>query len=499
MLSVKAVLRKDFLQLWPVVALTAALLFVRNVSFPFLGPPTANLRTLIEVANGLACWTLLVAVIQQDALTGVRHDWFTRPIARGSLFAAKAIFIIVAITVPADLSLIAGSLLSGHSLSEALLEGAQFSLNWIAPLTILAAVAALSNTLLQAAAITLIAMAGAAILLPVSGAIGIGDNDVYGPGVGWIAESIYLLMLFVASAAVLWLQYARRSFRRAATLAAVAAVIAACGPGYITWGQVFAVQKLFSTADQEQKFQTTLAPGCFRPDELHIWGPNDLRRAGPDPIRFFTTIEDTVPAGGSLIVGPARLDYIDENGKTLARLSAPRASPPPRDPRRGTAGSRFDSHYWLLPRATYERLRTQKVHAHLTYSLSLLEPVTSADVLADDSRRYIEGLGFCGAKVGAPGADTRGRAIHADCLKYGPQPALLSAVVKGDPASEGFETSADFRPSLLELLSVRRSPLYVWSKQSGTPTVTLTAFEARAHVDRTFTVPGILGGEQCVP
>src|SRR5262245_18945246 len=99
----------------------------------------SHLRVAIEVANALASCTLLVAVIQQDALTGVRHDWFTRPISRGSLFAAKAIFIVVALTVPADLSLIVGWLVTGHSFAVSLSYGLQFSLNWVGPLLILAA------------------------------------------------------------------------------------------------------------------------------------------------------------------------------------------------------------------------------------------------------------------------------------------------------------------------------------------------------------------------
>jgi hypothetical protein len=492
--AVKAVLRKDFLQLWPIVVLCVLILFVRNVSFPFLGPSAVSIRTLIEIANGLACCTLLVAVIQQDALTGVRHDWFTRPISRGSLFVAKAIFIVVAITVPADLSLIAGSLLSDHPLSEALIEGAQFSLNWIAPLMMLAAVAALSNTLLQAAAMTLAAMTAAAILLPVSGSIGAANNGVYRPDVGWIAESFYLLLLMAASVAVLWLQYAERSFRRAAVVAVLATVIAACGPAYIRWGQVFAVQKLFSSTGQEHRIQTTLDPGCFKKialDGLHIWGPDQLRRVGPNPIGFSTTLRTQAPVDWLVDVGAVKLDYIDNRGRTLATLWGVASYPPL---------GKSESHYWLLPRAAYDGLRARGAHARLTYSLSGLEPARTADIEADGSRHYINEMGFCGADVGRQELGGRGWAITADCLKFGPRPAILYARVKSDPGSDGFSTKADFRPSFLELLSVQRTSLPMWSKQpQGTPTVTLGTFRARAHFDRTFTVPGILGDEQCGP
>lgn len=493
-LAVKAVLRRDFLQLWPVVALCALILFIRNVSFPFLGPAAVSTRTLIEIANGLACCTLLVAVIQQDALTGVRHDWFTRPISRGSLFAAKAIFIVVAITVPADLSLIAGSLLSGHSLSEAFTEGAQFSLNWIAPLTMLAAIASLGNTLLKAAAMTLAAMAVAALILPISGSIGAGDNGVYGPDVGWIAESFYLLMLMAASAAVLWLQYARRDFRRAATVAVLATVLAASGPAYVRWGQVFAVQKLLSSTSHEQRIRTTLDPACFQPiivDGLHFWGPDQLRRAGPNPIGFFTKLESEAPADWLVNVNAVKLDYFDNRGHELLTLHGASSDP---------VHGNIKGHYWLLPRAAYDSLRARGAHARLTYSVSALEPGRTIDIEADGSRRYLDGFGFCGASVGEQDASGRGWPITADCLKFGPRPAMLYSRIKNDPGSEGFSTKADFRPPLLELLSVQRTSLPMWSKQpSSAPTVTLGTFRARAYFDRTYDVPGILGGEQCTP
>lgn len=489
---VKAVMRKDFLQLWPVVALCAVILFIRNISFPFLAPAANGLRVMIEIANGLACCTLLVAVIQQDALTGVRHDWFTRPVSRGSLLAAKAIFIVLAITVPADLSLLVGSLVSGHSFIEALSEGAEFSLNWIAPLLMLAAVATLSNTLLKAAAMTLAAMAAAAILIPLSGAIGVGDNRVYGPDVGWIAESFYLLILMTASAIVLWLQYAQRNFQRAAVIAVIAMLVALCGPAYISWSQVFAVQKLFSSPKQEQRVETALASGCFprlAAHQLRFWGPDRLRRAGPDPIGFSTTLEHAMPAGWLLNVDAVKLDYVDNTGRTLTTLQGVTTYPPE---------SKFRTYYWLLPRATYNSLRARNVQTRLTYSLSALEPSNPADIEADGSRRYIEGIGFCGARVAEEEVGGRGWAIKADCLKRGPQRAMLSAVVKGNPMSSGFATSGDYRPSFLELLAVRRTSLPLWSKQpSPNPTVTLTSYEPRVHVDRTFTVPGILGGEQC--
>jgi hypothetical protein len=482
----KAVLRKDFLQLWPVVALAGALLFLRNIVFPLLTLPMPALRTTLEIANGLACCTLLVAVIQQDALTGVRHDWFTRPIPRGSLFAAKLIFIVVAITVPADLSVIVGSLLSGHSWSEALIEGSQFSLNWIGPLLILSALTTLTNTLLKAAATILIVLTSAALLVPVTMIFGPDNDVIFGSGVGWITELFYFVLLLAASGGVLWIQYARRDQRRAILIVMIGTALAVGAPLFLTQRQVFGVQKMFSSAADEQKIGTTLVPGCF--------SSLSAERAGPNAVGFTSTLDEKVPPGSLLLVDAARLRYVDRDGRTLTKLKPAFTRGPVL-----ASGSRPDSHHWLLPRAAYEQLAAQKAHAQLSYSFSLLEPTVSADLEANGSRRYIDGLGYCGAKVNGdyPGG---GRAIRVDCLKRGAQPAQVSVTVKGEPGNRHSDTEVDFRPSWLELLTVRRWQVGIASEQPSTvPTVTLTAFEARAHVDRTFTVPGLLGGEQCVP
>jgi hypothetical protein len=480
-LVMKAVLRKDFLQLWPIVALTAALLLLRNIVFTLLTIPMPTLRMSLEIATALAGSTLLVAVIQQDALTGVRHDWLTRPVPRGSLFAAKLLFIVVAITVPADIGLIVGSVLSGHSWSEALVDGSQFSLNWIGPLLILAALATLTNTLLKAAATILAVMAFAALVTPVTMTFGPDNDVIFGSGVLWITESIYLLLLLAASGGVLWIQYTQRNLRRSIAVVAIATVLAVCGPLLLTQRQVFGLQKWFSSAADEQKIGTTLAPGCFP-------------TTAADPVTFTTTLDAKAPSGSLLLVGAARLRYVDDEGHVLTTMKPAVAASPVR-----AIGSKSELYHWVLPRATYEQMVTRRAHSQLTYAVSLLEPTVRADIVADGSRRYIEGLGFCGATLRGTDPD-RGRTIWVDCLKQGAQPAQISVTMKGEAASGHADTMPDFRPSWLELLTVRRWQLRISSEQPSTvPTVTVTAFEARAHVDRTFTVPGVLGGEQCVP
>jgi hypothetical protein len=41
--------------------------------------------------------TLIAALVHQDGLVGVRQDWLERPIRRRDLFAAKVLFVVLAV------------------------------------------------------------------------------------------------------------------------------------------------------------------------------------------------------------------------------------------------------------------------------------------------------------------------------------------------------------------------------------------------------------------
>src|SRR4029453_3618761 len=91
---VRHILKKDWQLLWPLVAALTALqillAFARYRAGHFLnGLPTVP-AAFLEL---LAAATLIVLVVHEDPVPGVRQDWLVRPIPRRDLFFAKLLFV----------------------------------------------------------------------------------------------------------------------------------------------------------------------------------------------------------------------------------------------------------------------------------------------------------------------------------------------------------------------------------------------------------------------
>ncbi|MSP20925.1 MAG: hypothetical protein EXQ93_05280 [Alphaproteobacteria bacterium] len=111
-----AVLRKDFIALWPLALFAATMIGLRLY---FTHSSAELIAIFMELLGYLSCIFLVIAIVQQDATASLRHDWRTRPIARHELLLAKTAFLILAIFVPLVAGEIAFGLSSGQPLGEA--------------------------------------------------------------------------------------------------------------------------------------------------------------------------------------------------------------------------------------------------------------------------------------------------------------------------------------------------------------------------------------------
>ena len=512
--AIAAILRKDFLQLWPLVAITVALLFLQNLlSVTTSSEPT--MKALLLAAGWIACCALLIATIQQDALVSEQHDWLTRPIPRISLFAAKTIFILATIAVPANLSSLLAALIHGRTASEAILLGTQFSVIFVAPLLALAAIATMTRSLLQAAGMLLGIAVVVFSLEPIVAKMSVGE-EVFAGGSAWIPLWTYLLILFLASAVVLWLQYARRSLPASRVTVAAAVLLALVMPALLSWRAVFAVQKTFSAKAEGHALDAKLAPGCLptirvdpvkpsgvRPAPIDpgqvshlapiVWPAEQREAAGANAVGFSTTLESKVPPGWRASVGYVTATYLSADDKVLEKVWSSGMAPA----RTSTAdGVTSDSHFWLLSRARYNSLVAQGAHLRLQYSVSLLEPVVSTTLVADGAPHFAEGLGYCRAIPN----DSKGM-VEIGCLKRGTQHAYLTAHLADEPAYAAKPSNfPDYTPAILRLLTVNeRHTQLPLPRTPDIAKVAITAFEPRSHEDVQFTLPGMLGDASCKP
>src|SRR5882724_3582583 len=99
------ILRKDWILLWPMVALVTAIQVALEWAAyraGFFGADAAAVELLrpLTLAWYAGIAALTIAVVQQDPVPGVDQDWLVRPIPRRDLLLAKILFVLLAISLP---------------------------------------------------------------------------------------------------------------------------------------------------------------------------------------------------------------------------------------------------------------------------------------------------------------------------------------------------------------------------------------------------------------
>jgi hypothetical protein len=267
---------------------------------------------------------------------------------------------------------------------------------------------------------------------------------------------------------------------------------------------MFGVLKLLSAGTEAGATAgLVLAPGCFprvatetgsgavSPEAQRLWDGDQRAKAGPGAIAFSTTVVPTgVPRGWKTMIGFAQASYADANGGVSQHLHA--ASGVFSRPETVDA-SMSATHFWLAPGDAYQAAGQRSARLRLNYFVSLLEPVASAEIDVDGERRYLPGLGYCST------VDDRSNAVvSVDCFVRGRRPALVTAQWSEGTEARETMTRPDYTPAALEILSGAPYRLTLSRPRGSTAArITLTAYEARAHVERYVDAPGLLGGPSC--
>ncbi|HET8698310.1 MAG TPA: alpha/beta hydrolase, partial [Gammaproteobacteria bacterium] len=511
--AIGAVLRKDLVSLWPMVAITAFLIVVGVVlANAHLGVP--EIGTYVGSMTMLAAALLTTAVIQQDTAVSVTHDWLTRPIARTNLVAAKAAFIAIALLAPVVAARLAVYSLQGYSPLQALLAAVNvdsYALELGLPVVI--AAAAITSTLFQAAAVLVGGVFTMTFLLPTlaiglhrASALGPGDSIdetvLLGAGSGWMVLRPLSVLAVATVAAVLWLQYGRRKTGLARTVFAAATLPPLLMGGLIGWSEVLALQSAVAPEPPPADFTLSSDGACFAAESLSPSPDNGapvrssfarlvpedlLERAGPAPVVFSSTVAaEGVPKGWRLMIRHVTARYFDASGNLLggAFPAGPSAAG-----QSSFGGGAASASYWLLPRGSAERLAAEpSTRLALDYALTLLAP-NEVELPVGGGRRTLPYVGYCSAEL-----EPSTTAVKIDCIKRGTQPALITAGFAGalEKVDLGFPSYA---PAWLAPLTGQRYELTL-RVPGGVDRgkVVLTAYEARAHFDRRVETPGVLGG-----
>ena len=101
------IFKKDSRHLWKeilvVTTMIAAFAYLGARSRPVLTAyalPIDRLDAIYRLLLPLAWWYLIAAVVHGEPISGDRQFWLTRPYRRGSLLAAKVLFVLVFLNLP---------------------------------------------------------------------------------------------------------------------------------------------------------------------------------------------------------------------------------------------------------------------------------------------------------------------------------------------------------------------------------------------------------------
>ena len=207
MRSILAIFRKDLRCLWPVVALYWALLVVAAIADPFGGHGMGG-GSQFSVFALLVCICLTVEAIHQEPLPGDRQYWRTRPLTGRQLLAAKALFVVSCVVIPALIYQIAVLIRLGIAPGDYPLVLAERQLHLAASVLLpVAAVAAVTRNLRQFVGgwlLVLAALIGVALLPP-------SHRAVTWIAPAWLAANYLDPILVVVGMCLVFLQYRPRA------------------------------------------------------------------------------------------------------------------------------------------------------------------------------------------------------------------------------------------------------------------------------------------------
>src|ERR1700733_3190848 len=261
------IFKKDWRLMWRYAAGLAALQFglmaallrigrfhappLRGLIIPFTGIAALDasrelyaMTNIFPVLSYLASSFLLVAIVQQDAIPGVRQDWLVRPIRRRDLFLAKLLGVLVMVVAPIFAADLSGALLNGFPLGQSMDAALGRSVwLWFSLFLAVFALASLTRNLMEAI-VAGTALAGVFFVSQIWRSYTPQIFFVHGR-VDWIDRLISLAIILLGAAALLAFQYSYRTTFTSRLLTVTILLVFLLVPS-VPWQTAFALQERLS-------------------------------------------------------------------------------------------------------------------------------------------------------------------------------------------------------------------------------------------------------------
>jgi hypothetical protein len=420
------IFRKDWAQLWPLVAIVAATQFA-NAAFWFELGPFQEPRGLVVAAQivsylvllGLA--VLITATVQQDALIGVSQDWLVRPVRRGTLLCAKLLFVLITIHGPMLLADIAHGAAAGlparDTIAAALIRSMYTAVIFDLPIF---AIASLTKTMVQAAATMLAIWFVVAIGIAVGLLLRGGTPPPFAAsGMQWMTPTFWSALALCAATMIIRLQYHDRATSRARAIV-WGAVLLAPLLSFSTWAAAFSVQRLLSPDPAiAQPIAITFEPSLGRaPTEPALTSAGAVLL----PLRVASVAPETM-----VMSDRAFIRLIGRDGTTLysGRTTVNIGYGDDFPVRTGVTGVLRLYQRITFPERIYKTVRTQAVRAEIDYSLTLFRLAAADTIAALKGDARSPAFGWCKTAVDADSDD-----IELGCTKTGRAPTCVTIALE---------------------------------------------------------------------
>ncbi len=447
------IFKKDWKLMWPYAAGLAALQFgfmatlarigrfhapplMGRISFTGIAALDASrelytMTNIFPILSYLASSFLIVAIVQQDVIPGVRQDWLVRPIRRLDLFLAKLAGVLLMALLPIFAADLSGALLNGFPLGQSLDAALGRSVwLWFSLFLAVFALASLTRNLMEAI-VAGTALAGVSFVLQIWRSYSLTPAMFFVHGrVDWIDRLIGLAIVLVGTAALLALQY---SFRKTFTsrLLTVGVILIFLLVPAVPWQTAFALEERLS---QNPASGNTVRVSFVSDHETPRDEPVGPRLYDRGDASVMLPIRVTGIPDGAVLYGEAstvRIITQDGHEQMNQERSPPRGYqmgiPLLRTDEIGKGGKPF-TYALRVPRGLYSRIADQPVRLEIDHYLTLLKLADTQTLPATGGDQRTRGLGWCGTKITGAGGE-----ILVGCIQTGPMPSCGSAVLEHIP------------------------------------------------------------------
>ena len=441
---------------------------------------------------------MIIAIVQQDAIPGVRQDWLVRPIRRRDLLLAKMVGVLVMVQAPIFIADLAEALASGFSLrqsaSAALSRSILLLLTFSLPLL---AFASLTKNYMEAIAGGVVMSLGVSLLITL---VTPPLDNISGPGVAWADFAVRSGILLVGATVLLGIQYFGRKTILSRWLMAGVVVLYMLVP-QVPWQIAFALEQRLSPS-----------PGAANPVAIEFVSDGSALADQP------TGPRNSRALGSVFVLLPVRATGVSNQSILLADAATARLVLP--DGEVQTLGAQNGFVIWKeqpgegekaitygirVPPDVYQRVADQPLRVEIDYSLTLMGLKESQTLPANGGDLRNAAMGWCGTTVAPDGLQ-----VLYGCVQAGNPDWCLSVVLEDKAAGTRNRRVGNCRPSyspfrynfqgdVLGRITLAMpfgdptvgDPELVTPSMLGQATVTARAYEVLEHFERKLVIPEI--------